>query len=182
MQLVESAGGDGFVRRETEDGLGGFVVASDGDAIARSETVEERVNSLKMSALKKIDSRAGFDQEKNLGGFVNAEKIGDGLLDAVVENVEIFAAKASDELPLRIGDEDADVDAVNADADVGSGLSRLLRKSVRSQDGGADANNSGAVFEGARHEGNLNGSPAAKNTEAPSRARFPERGTGLAKF
>ena len=43
-------------------------------------------------------------------------EIGDGLLDAVVEDVEVFAAKTINEIAVGIGDDDADVDAIHADA------------------------------------------------------------------
>jgi hypothetical protein len=89
------------------------------------------VYSLKMAALEKIDGWTSFDKKKDLGGLVHAKEIGDGLLGAVVEQVEVFAAHAADELAARIGDDDADVDAIHADANVGSGLGRLLRKSGR---------------------------------------------------
>lgn len=46
MQLVQGTGGDALVRREIKNGLGGFVVTCDGDAIAWGEAVEERVDSL----------------------------------------------------------------------------------------------------------------------------------------
>lgn len=94
-----------------------------------------------MFALEKVDGGAGFDEKKDLGGFVNAEKIRNVLLDAIIEDVEVFAAEACDELAARVGDEDADVDAVNADANVGSGWIALLRKSECRDHGGAGYKN-----------------------------------------
>ncbi len=46
------------------------------------------------------------------------------MLDAVVEELEVFAAEAFDEVAGAVGDGDADVDAVDGDAD-GRGLLRL---------------------------------------------------------
>jgi len=87
------------------------------------------VYSLKMAALEKVDGWASFDKKEDLGGLVNAKEIGDGLLGAIVEQVEVFAAHAADELAARIGDDNADVDAIYTDANVGGGLGGLLRKS-----------------------------------------------------
>jgi hypothetical protein len=42
--------------------------------------------------------------------------------------MEVLTVEASDELTVRIGDDDANVYAVYADMNVGRGLSRLLRK------------------------------------------------------
>ena len=76
-----------------------------------------------MAAFEKIDGRARSDEHERLRGLVNGQKTGDGLLDAVVEDVKIFALQAFREFAGRIGDENADVYAIDVDA---NGL-RLLR-------------------------------------------------------
>jgi hypothetical protein len=86
------------------------------------------VDRLKVGALEEVNGWAGFDEEKDLGRPVHAEEIGDGLLGAVVENMEVLTVEASDELTTRVGDDDPNVYAVYADMNVGRGLSRLLRK------------------------------------------------------
>src|SRR5208282_4684476 len=107
----------------------GIVVTSDGDEVAGCEAFEEGLDRLKMAALEEIYGWAGFNEEQDLGALVDTEKIRDGLLDAVIENVEVFAAETTDKLPARVGDDDSNVDTVDADADVGRRLGRLLRKS-----------------------------------------------------
>ena len=49
------------------------------------------------------------------------------MLDAVVEELEVFAAEACDEVAGAVGYGDADVDAVDGDAD---GWNRFLRLRV----------------------------------------------------
>jgi hypothetical protein len=109
--------------------LGGIVVAGDGDAVAEREAVEEGMNGLKMATLDEIYGWTGFDEKQDLGWLVDTKEIGDGLFDAVIEEMKVFTAKTADELPARIGDDDSDVDAVHTDADVGRGLDGLLGKS-----------------------------------------------------
>jgi len=45
--------------------------------------------------------------------------------------MEVLTVEASDELTVRVGDDDAYVYAVYADMNVGRGVSRLLRKCGR---------------------------------------------------
>lgn len=179
-QLVQGTRGDGFVWSEIKDRFDGFIVASDGNAVGVRETIEQRVDSLKMATLDKVHCGTSFDEKKDLRRFVYAEEIRDGLLDAVVENVEIFAAEAADELSAGAGDEDSNVDAVNADANVGRALGRLLGKSGGLKQGGASDKKGGAVSMGKEHDANSHGSPAAERTEAPFRAKFPGCRAGLA--
>ncbi len=77
---------------------------------------------------EEVDGGAGFDEEEDFGGRDYVGEIGDGLLDAVVQDVEVFAAEVGDEVALRVGDGDADVDAVDGDLD-GGGLVGVLRES-----------------------------------------------------
>ena len=58
-------------------------------------------------------------------GLFDGEKIGDGLLDSVVEELEVFAAEALDEVAGTVCDGDADVHAVYGDADGWRGFLRL---------------------------------------------------------
>ena len=138
------------------------------------------MDRLKMAALEEVDGWTGFDEEQDLGGFVDGEEIRDGLLDAVVEKVEVFAVQAADELSARVGDDDSDVDAVHTDADVGSRLDGLLRKSGRRKQENARDKKNCAASRGKKHGPIWHRRMAAKKTEALSRAKFPERGTGLA--
>ena len=87
------------------------------------------MNRLEVATLDEIYGRTGFDEEQHLGWLVDTEKIRDGLLDAVIEEMKVFTVKTADELPAWVGDDDSDIDAVHADADVGRRLGGLLGKS-----------------------------------------------------
>ncbi|MDP9339773.1 MAG: hypothetical protein M3P45_13000, partial [Acidobacteriota bacterium] len=65
----------------------------------------------------------GFNEHKGLGGFFDGQKIRDGLLYAIIEDVEVFALEILDKFAGGIGHEYTDVDAVDANAD----RLRLLR-------------------------------------------------------
>ena len=78
------------------------------------------MDRLKMAALYEIHGWTSFDEEQNLGGLVHGEEICDGLLDAVVEQVEVLAMKTADELATSVGDDHSDVYAVHADSNIGS--------------------------------------------------------------
>jgi hypothetical protein len=43
------------------------------------------VDSLKMASLQEVNGWPSFDEEQNLGWFVDAEEIRDGLLGAIIE-------------------------------------------------------------------------------------------------
>lgn len=121
----EGGVGGGFVGAEVEHELRGGVVFCDGDAVAGGEAVEERVGGVDVSGGEEVDGGAGLDEEEDFGGGDDVGEVGDGLLDAVVEDVEVFAGEIRDEVALRVGDDDADVDAVDGDLD-GGGLVGLL--------------------------------------------------------
>src|ERR1700693_3692031 len=133
-----------------------------------------------MAAFEEVDSWACFDEEQDLGGFVDVEEIRDGLLGTVVEKVEVFAVQAADEVSARVAHDDSEVDAVDADANVGSGLGGLLRKSGRGEQENAKDKKRGAVSRGKKHGPTWHRRIGTKKTEALSPAKFPERGTGLA--
>jgi hypothetical protein len=133
-----------------------------------------------MAALKKIYGWTGFDEEQNLGGFVDAEEIRDRLLDTVIEEMEVFAVKTADELPARVGDHDSDVDAVHADVDVRRRLGGLLAKSGGCKQESTRDKEKCAASRGEKHSPIWHRRMAVKKTEALSRAKFPESGTGLA--
>jgi hypothetical protein len=63
------------------------------------------------------DRGARFDENEKLRGFFDGQEVGDGLLDVVVEDVEVFAAEAFDEVAGGVGDRDADVDAIDGYSD-----------------------------------------------------------------
>jgi hypothetical protein len=134
-----------------------------------------------MAALDEIYGWTGFDEEQNLRGFLDLEKIGDGLLGAVVEEMEIFAVQSANELSARIGDDDSDVNAVDTDANVGRRRDGLLRNGGRHKQEGA-GNENGAAVRGRKHASICHRRMAARKTEALSRLEFPESGTGLAIF
>src|SRR5262249_29871720 len=75
------------------------------------------IGSEKVALANEEDGRAGFDEKQHLSGIFIGEKAGEGLLDAVVEDAEVFAPQAFDEVTSGVGNEDADVDAVGAGAD-----------------------------------------------------------------
>jgi hypothetical protein len=128
-QLLQRGGGVPFVWSEIQNKLGSIVVTGDGDAVAGRKAVEESMNRLEVTTLDEIYGWTGFDEEQDLGGFVDAEEIREGLLDAVIEKMKVFTGKTADKLPARVSDEDSDVDAVHGDADVGRRLGGLLGKS-----------------------------------------------------
>src|SRR5262249_5869786 len=113
--------GGRFVGGEVEHELRSVVVFRDGDAVSGGEAVEERVRRLHVDGGEEVDGGAGFDEEEDFGGLDDVGEIGDGLLDAVVEDVEVFAAEVGNEVALGVGDDDANVDAIDGDLD-GGGL------------------------------------------------------------
>lgn len=119
-QLVQCGSSGAFVWGVFQYEFWGFVVAGNGDAVAGRETIEEGMDRLKMAALYEIHGWTSFDEEQNLGGFVHGQEICDGLLDAVVEQVEVLAVKTANELATSVGDDHADANAVHADSYVGS--------------------------------------------------------------
>src|ERR1700694_1503235 len=64
---------------------------------------------------------AGLDEKENLRWLLDGGKTGERLLDPVVEDPEIFATQAFDEVTARIGENHSDIYAVNAD------VNRLVR-------------------------------------------------------
>ena len=59
---------------------------------------------------------ARLDEQENLRRLLDGGEAGEWLLDPIIEDTEIFATKAFDEVTAVIGDNHADVDAVNADS------------------------------------------------------------------
>ncbi len=121
-----------------------------------------------MAALEKVDGGTGLDEEQDLSGLVNAEEIGDALLGAVVEQVEIFAVQAADELAARVGDNDAHVDAIHTDANIGRRLDGLLRKRGRREQEDARDKKSGSATRGKKHGPIWHRRMATEKTEALS--------------
>ena len=78
-----------------------------------------------MVLAEKEDGGARLDQEEKLSRLFDGEEVGDGLLDAVVEELEVFAVKALDEMAGGVGDGDADIYAADSDADGRRGFLRL---------------------------------------------------------
>jgi len=115
----------GFVRREIEEEFRGFRIGRDGDAIGRRDAGKKSVRGTYVVLAEKEDGGTGFHQEHELSRFFDGQEVGDGLLDTVVEDVEIFAAEAGDEMTGRVGDGGADVYAIDGDADGRSGFLRL---------------------------------------------------------
>jgi len=110
-------------------------VAGDGHAISGGEAVKQGDGCVEMSVLKEIDGRARFDKEQNLCGIIHGREFGDGLFDAVIENVEVFPAQATHELAAHVGDDDANVYAFDGEADGrGRGGQRFLRMDGQSKE------------------------------------------------
>ena len=120
IQIAEGEASGGFVLAQFElhGGRGG--VADDGDAIVCGEIANERVGFLCVLRTEEIHGGATFEHEEDLGGIVVGEESRDGLLDAVIENVEVRFLEAFDEFAAAIGGDDADVDAADFDANRGS--------------------------------------------------------------
>ena len=121
--------GGALVGAEIEHGLRRGVVLDDGDAIAGGQPLQERMRSAHVAGFQEVNRRARFDQHQHLGRLIDWREIGDRLLDAIVEDVEVLAVQSADELAARIGDDHADVDAIDADAN-GWGR-RILRRNLR---------------------------------------------------
>jgi hypothetical protein len=60
---------------------------------------------------------AGFDEEQELGGLFYWEEVCDGLLYVIVEDLEVFAAEAFDEVACGVGYGDAYAHAIYGDTD-----------------------------------------------------------------
>src|SRR5437879_8314354 len=59
---------------------------------------------------------ARLDEQENLRRLLDGGEAGEWLLDPIIEDTEIFATKAFDEMTAMIGDNHSHVDAVNADS------------------------------------------------------------------
>src|SRR5262249_15142496 len=90
--------GGRLVGGEVEKKLRRGVVLGDGDTISGREAFEKRVRSAYVAGLQEIDGRAGFHEQENLCGLVDRSEIGDGLLDNVIDDMEVFAAKTFDKV------------------------------------------------------------------------------------
>src|SRR6266446_7329404 len=73
-------------------------------------------------------------RREKLRGLFDGEEVGDGLLDAVVEDLEVVSAEAFDEATGAVGDGDADVHAIYGDADGRGGLLGLRPGRRRGQE------------------------------------------------
>jgi hypothetical protein len=81
------------------------------------------MGSQQVAALEKVNSRPSLYEKHNLRRFVDGCEIGQRLFSAVIEDAKILAAKAFDKLPMHIGDNRANINAVHVDSD--GGLLRL---------------------------------------------------------
>ena len=106
-----------FVRGEIEQREGRFGIAGEGHAVSGGEAVEQGAGGVEVRVLEEIDGRARFDEEQDLRGIIHGSEFGDGLLDPVIENVEVFPMQAFDEFAAHVGDDDADIDAFDGEAD-----------------------------------------------------------------
>ena len=116
LRLSKRCRGGLLVGSEIHQRLRNVGVFDDGHAVIGRQSAQKRVGSLQVAAFEKINGRAGFDQHEGLRGFLNGQKIGDGLLDAVIEDVKIFALQAFDKFSGGIANRNADVNAIDADA------------------------------------------------------------------
>jgi len=115
-----------FVWSEVENALGSVGVFHDGDAVGGGESLKESHRGLQVIALEEIDGGASFDEQKDLGGFIDVSEVSDGLFDAVVEDMKLRAREGINETAARVGDDDADVDAVDGYTHCGSLRCRRL--------------------------------------------------------
>jgi hypothetical protein len=72
-----------------------------------------------MAPLEEVNGGASFNEEQNLGWFVDAKEIRDGLLGPVIEQVEVFALQVAHKFAASIGDDNSHVDAIDIDANRG---------------------------------------------------------------
>ena len=80
-----------------------------------------------MAAPEQIDSGTGLYEQQKLGRLLDGGKIGQRLLDAIIENVKIRAMQPAYEASLRVSYDYTDVHAVDANADgLRWGQGRLL--------------------------------------------------------
>jgi hypothetical protein len=102
------------------------------------------------------------------------------LLHAIIEKVKVLAAQASNELSARVGNNDADVDTVHANANVGRGLCvGLLRDGGRREQEGAQNKKSSPKSREENHRPIWNRRMATENAEALSGWKFPRCGQGF---
>src|ERR1700738_2199291 len=125
IDALQGCTGLGFVGREVEEELRALGVAGDGDAMGGTDGGEKRVCGDEGVFGVEKGGGAGLDEEHELSGLFDGKEVGDGLLDVVVEDVEVFAAEAFDEMAGGVGDGDAEVDAVYGYADGRGGFLRL---------------------------------------------------------
>ncbi|GAC1617502.1 MAG: hypothetical protein PVS2B2_14290 [Candidatus Acidiferrum sp.] len=70
-----------------------------------------------MAALQKKDGWAAFHQENDLGRTFDRGELGNGLLHTVIEDAKVFTLQIFNHVSTDIGNNDAHVDAVDANAD-----------------------------------------------------------------
>jgi hypothetical protein len=119
-----------FIRVEIEQSKSRLGIAGHGDAISGREAFQKRAGGVEVNVLQEVDRRARFDNEKNLCGIIHGSEVRDGLLRAIIEDAEVFAMQAFNEFATGVGDDDADVDALDGEAD---GLRRGGRRILRGE-------------------------------------------------
>ncbi len=115
LQVLERVSRRPLIDREVLKKLGGSGIARDGNLIVARKTVEEAMRRGEMAGFEQIDGRAGLDKNENMGRLEIRGKVGERLLGAIVEDLEIGAAQAADEPAARIGDGNADFDTIYLD-------------------------------------------------------------------
>ena len=87
----KSSLGGGFIACKGKNWRRRDIIARDSHLIRRREPAQHGIRGKNVGILKKIDGRTSFDQKKDLRRFVNGGELGDGLFDAIVIDLKIFA-------------------------------------------------------------------------------------------
>jgi len=119
-----------FVLSEIEQCEGRFHITNDGDTIAGGKTFEKCAGGVEMYVLEEIDGWTRFDEKQNLCRIVHGSEFGDALFDAVIKDVEVFATQTFNEFAAGVGYNDADIDAIDGEA---NGLRRVGRWFLRAE-------------------------------------------------
>jgi hypothetical protein len=70
-----------------------------------------------MTAFEKINGGTSFNEHQSLSWLLHIQKIGDRLFYSIIEDMKVFSPQAFREFARRIGNQNADANAINANAD-----------------------------------------------------------------
>ena len=165
-----------FVGSKIQDWSWRLVIDHKGYAVIGRKAAEKGLGDEEVRVLEKIDGGTGLEKKENLGWRINGSEVGDWLNLVVIEDLEIGGLETFDEIAFGIGDDDADIHAIDVDAngviDRGGGLLSGERNTRYSQ----GDENCGAEAERAPEFPRANVSPANPQSELrgrPSRTLRP---------